>query len=80
MFWNLARAERWAEAREVYRWHTQLLHLDTHFKLVQYIKLTTQECGYSTELTGPPRLPLVGQEREEILAIIHKRIATRPKI
>ena len=81
MFWNLARAERWAEAREVYRWYTPLLHLDTHFKLVQYIKLPAQECGYGTELTRPPpRFPLVGQEREEILAIIHKGIATRPKI
>ncbi len=80
LLWDLAKAERWAEAREVYRWYTPLLHLDTHFKLVQYIKLTAQECGYGTELTRPPRLPLVGQEREEILVIIHKGIATRPKI
>ena len=80
LLWDLAQAERWAEAREVYRWYTPLLHLDTHFKLVQYIKLTAQECGYGTELTRPPRLPLVGQEREEILAIIHKGIAMRPKI
>jgi hypothetical protein len=25
-----------------------------------------------------PRLPLVGKEREEVLAIIHKAIRTRP--
>ena len=29
----------------VYRWYTPLLHLDTHVKLVQYIKLAQQECG-----------------------------------
>ena len=80
LLWDLAQAERWVEAREVYRWYTPLLHLDTHFKLVQYIKLTAQECGYGTERTRPPRLPLVGLEREEILAIIHKGIATRPKM
>ena len=39
LLWDLATAGRWDEAREVYRWYTPLLHLDTHVKLVQYIKL-----------------------------------------
>ena len=39
------RPARWDEAREVYRWYTPLLHLDTHVKLVQYIKLAMAECG-----------------------------------
>jgi 4-hydroxy-tetrahydrodipicolinate synthase len=54
------------------------LHLDTHVKLVQYIKLAAAECGYGSEMTRAPRLPIVGREREEVLGIIRKAIATRP--
>jgi 1-pyrroline-4-hydroxy-2-carboxylate deaminase len=79
MIWDLANAGKWVEAREIYRWYTPLLHLDTHVKLVQYIKLASAECGYGTELCRPPRLPLVGEERERILKIIRDAIATRPK-
>ena len=39
LLWDLATTGRWDEARDVYRWYTPLLHLDTHIKLVQYIKL-----------------------------------------
>jgi 4-hydroxy-tetrahydrodipicolinate synthase len=80
LLWDLATAGRWDEALQVYRWYTPLLHLDTHVKLVQYIKLAAHECGYGSELTRPPRLPLVGEEREQILSIIRKGIATRPSI
>jgi len=79
MLWNLASAGRWEEARQLYRWYTPMLHLDTHVKLVQYIKLAVAECKLGSELTRPPRLPLAGAEREAILAIIRKAIATRPK-
>ena len=79
LLWDLATAGKWDEARRVYRWYTPLLHLDTHVKLVQYIKLATAECGYGSELTRPPRLPLVGQEREQVLGTIRHAIATRPK-
>ncbi len=37
--WDLATAGQWEAARELYRWYTPLLHLDTKVKLVQYIKL-----------------------------------------
>ena len=37
------------------------LHLDTHVKLVQYIKLAVQECGLGSEMVRAPRLPLVGR-------------------
>jgi 1-pyrroline-4-hydroxy-2-carboxylate deaminase len=80
LIWDLANAGKWKEALEVYRWYTPLLHLDTHMKLVQYIKLASAECGYGSELCRSPRLPLVGAEREQVLAIIHKAIATRPKV
>jgi len=79
LLWDLATSGRWDEAVEVYRWYTPLLHLDTHVKLVQYIKLAVAECGLGSELTRAPRLPLVGQERERILAIIRRGIETRPK-
>jgi 4-hydroxy-tetrahydrodipicolinate synthase len=78
--WELATAGNWDEARAIYRWYTPLLHLDTHVKLVQYIKLAQQECGFGSEVVRAPRMPLVGAEREEILAIIHKGIATRPEL
>ena len=80
LLWDLATSGRWAEALQVYRWYTPLLHLDTHVKLVQYIKLAVQECGLGSERVRPPRLPLVGEERERILAIIRRGIASRPKI
>ncbi|WP_422927770.1 dihydrodipicolinate synthase family protein [Singulisphaera sp. PoT] len=80
LIWDLATAGRWEEALEVYRWYTPLLHLDTHVKLVQYIKLAAQECGFGTERVRAPRLPLVGEERERILGIIRKGIATRPAV
>jgi len=80
LLWDLAMAGRWEEARAVYRWYTPLLHLDTHVKLVQYIKLAAQECGLGSEVVRAPRLPLVGAEREQVLAIIRRGIATRPRV
>jgi 1-pyrroline-4-hydroxy-2-carboxylate deaminase len=79
LLWDLAMAGRWEEARAVYRWYTPVLHLDTHIKLVQYIKLAQQECGLGSETVRAPRLSLVGAEREQILKVIRHAIATRPK-
>jgi 4-hydroxy-tetrahydrodipicolinate synthase len=80
VLWDLAVAGRWAEARELYRWYTPLLHLDTKVKLVQYIKLCMAEVGLGSEVTRPPRLTLDGAEREETLAIIRNALATRPNL
>jgi len=79
LLWDLAEAGRWDEAVAVYRWYAPLLHLDTHVKLVQYIKLAEQECGIGSETVRAPRLPLAGAERERILAVIRKGIAERPR-
>ena len=76
--WDLAIAGKWEQARELYRWYTPLLHLDTKVKLVQYIKLAMQETGLGSEMVRPPRLPIEGAEREQILGIIRKAIASRP--
>ena len=78
--WDLTRRGEWAKALEVYRWFTPLLHLDTHTKFVQYIKLAVQECGLGSEWVRAPRLTLVGEERQQVLKIIHVGIARRPKI
>lgn len=78
LLWDLLKSGKYEEAVEVYRWYTPLLHLDTLPKLVQYIKLAVQECGFGSEQVRAPRLPLVGQEREHILDVIHQSIRTRP--
>jgi 4-hydroxy-tetrahydrodipicolinate synthase len=79
MMWDATIAGDYKRALEIYRWYMPLLHFDSHPKLVQYIKLACSEMGFGTELTRPPRLPLVGEERERILKIIHESAATRPK-
>ena len=76
--WDLALAGKWSDAREIYRWYTPLLHLDTMPKLVQYIKLAVAECGLGSETVRAPRLPIEGAERDAILAIIRRGIETRP--
>ena len=78
LIWDLVKEERYKEARDVYRWYTPLLQLDTLPKLVQYIKLAVAECGYGSELTRAPRLRIEGEERERVLGIIRQSIETRP--
>lgn len=79
-FWELTRAGRWDEARELYQWFTPLLHLDVHPKFVQYIKLAVQEAGLGSEWVRAPRLTLTGPERRSVLKIIHDGLRNRPKI
>jgi len=78
LLWDLATGGKYEEAVKVYRWYTPVLHLDTHPKLVQYIKLAMAETGLGSEMVRAPRLPLTGKEREEILAVIRRAIETRP--
>ena len=78
--WELMKGGEWDEALQIYRWFTPLLHLDTHVKFVQYIKLCVQECGLGNEWTRAPRLPLTGAERKRVLKVIHDGIAAAPKV
>jgi 4-hydroxy-tetrahydrodipicolinate synthase len=80
LLWDLMQAGEWERAREVYRWYTPLLHLDTLPKLVQYIKLAAQECGYGNERCRAPRLNIEGEERRQVLETIHQAIKTRPTL
>jgi len=75
---KLVKSNKIDEALKLYRWFMPLLELDIQPKLVQYIKLAEQEVGLGSEHVRPPRLPLIGEERERILATIRKGIHTRP--
>jgi 4-hydroxy-tetrahydrodipicolinate synthase len=78
--WELTRAGRWDEARDWYRWFTPLMHLDTHVKFVQYIKLAVQECGLGAEWVRAPRLPLAGAERQTVLKTIRSVLERKPTL
>ncbi|MFD2204056.1 dihydrodipicolinate synthase family protein [Kiloniella antarctica] len=76
--WKLLSGGKFAEALPLYRWFTPVLHLDTHSKLVQYIKLAQAMTGVGSENVRAPRLKLVGEERERVSKIIQDTIDTRP--
>lgn len=78
--YRLVRAGRMAEALEIYRWFMPLLELDIHPKLVQYIKLAEVATGLGTENVRPPRLPLIGEERERVWGIIQHALSNRPQL
>jgi len=68
------------EARKIYRWFSPLLHLDVSRKLVQNIKLVESIVGVGTETVRPPRLPLVGEERAQVIALVEQALKTRPAL
>jgi 4-hydroxy-tetrahydrodipicolinate synthase len=76
---NLCAAGHFVEARGLYRALTPAFHLDTDVKLVQYIKLAEHIVYGAPEWTRPPRLPLIGRERESVSAIIKKTISALEK-
>lgn len=78
--WNYVRLGHYDKARALYRWFMPLLELDIHPKLVQYIKLAAQEQGIGSEFVRPPRLCLVGEERDRVLSLIRASVASRPAI
>jgi 4-hydroxy-tetrahydrodipicolinate synthase len=73
--YNLCAAGRFAEARALYRTLTPAFHLDTHVKLVQYIKMAEHLVYGAPEWVRAPRLPLVGEERQRVTAVIQATIA-----
>ena len=73
---NLCAQEKFAEARELYRILTPSFHLDTHVKLVQYIKLAEHLVYGAPEWTRSPRLPLVGEEREHVVTTVKAAISS----
>lgn len=75
---DLMESGQMKEAFELYAWFLPLLRLDTHVKFVQYIKLVQQEVGLGSERVRPPRLEVVGEEREGVLKQIRESLARRP--
>lgn len=68
------------KAEELYRWFLPLLRMDTVPKFVQLIKLVQQEVGRGSECVRPPRMHIVGPERDEALTILRDALASRPKV
>jgi len=77
--YDLMKAGEFAKALKLYQWMTPMLHLDVSTKLVQNLKLIDVVAGVSTEHMRRPRLPLVGSERETVIAIVQKALASRPQ-
>ena len=75
---DLAVAGKAAEAKALYEWFLPLLRLDTVPKFVQLIKLVQAQTGLGSETVRPPRLVLVGAEREAALGLIRRTLARRP--
>lgn len=67
------------EAQRLFDWFLPLLKFDTGPKFVQRIKLVQSRLGLGSERVRPPRLPLVGAEREADLEVIERALDTRPK-
>jgi 4-hydroxy-tetrahydrodipicolinate synthase len=78
--YQLAKAGRLQEARDIYRWFSPLLRLDVSTKLVQNIKLVEQMLGVGDETVRPPRLPLTGDERNRVEEIVHLALRSRPDV
>jgi 4-hydroxy-tetrahydrodipicolinate synthase len=66
--------------KAIYRWFAPLLALDVSPKLVQNIKLAEAMVGLGTEPVRPPRLPLAGDERKAVEALIRHSLETRPAL
>jgi dihydrodipicolinate synthase/N-acetylneuraminate lyase len=78
--YKLIKAGRVEEARAIYRWFAPLLALDVSPKLVQNIKLAEAMVGLGTEHVRPPRLPLAGDERKAVEALVRHSLETRPTL
>jgi 4-hydroxy-tetrahydrodipicolinate synthase len=76
--YELAKAGKTDEAIAIYRWFLPLLELDINTKLVQNIKLAEVATRIGTENVREPRLPLAGEERKKVLAIIDEAMKNRP--
>jgi 1-pyrroline-4-hydroxy-2-carboxylate deaminase len=76
---KLARSGPSLELDSLYAWFLPLLRLDTVPKFVQLIKQVQEECGGPSARVRPPRLELVGEEREQVAALTHRSLASCPR-
>jgi 1-pyrroline-4-hydroxy-2-carboxylate deaminase len=78
LLYELLRQGELERARQIYRWFMPLLHLDSEHDLVQTIKLAEQIMGRGSERVRPPRLPLAGERRAAVIALIERARDSRP--
>jgi dihydrodipicolinate synthase/N-acetylneuraminate lyase len=78
LLYELLRKGEIERARRIYRWFMPLLHLDSEHDLVQTIKLAEQIMGRGSERVRPPRLPLSGERRAAVIAMIERARDSRP--
>lgn len=78
--YRLVKAGRIDEARAIYRWFRPLLDLDVSTYLVQNIKLVEALAIGSNERCRAPRLPLSGERRAQVEAVVRKALETRPAL
>ena len=78
--YELQKTGRIKEALAIYRWFLPLLELDINPKLVQNIKLAVVYTGIGTEIVRAPRLPLFGEERQQVVRIIEESLNSRPNL
>lgn len=76
--YRLMKEGRSAEALAIYRWFRPLLDLDVSTYLVQNIKLAEALAIGSNERVRAPRLPLAGEQRVRVEAIVRAALETRP--
>lgn len=78
--YRYVKERRIEEAIALYRWFMPLLHLDVSVKFVQNIKLAEAKADGGSERVRAPRLPLAGEERARVEAVIAHALATRPRL
>ncbi len=76
--YDLARAGKWAEARQIYEWFLPLLGLDIGPKFVQQIKLVEELMGIGSARVRSPRLALSEPEAQRVRQILEQALAHRP--
>lgn len=78
--YELTRAGRIEEAREIYRWFFPLLHLDVSVRFVQNIKLVEHMLRGTSLAVRAPRLPLIGAEEARVRSVVETAMANRPDL
>jgi len=77
---DAARAGKWDEAFELYRWFLPMLRMDTVPKFIQLIKQVQQETGTGNARVRPPRQEVVGAELEETRRVVKEALDHRPQV
>ena len=78
--YDLMRAGRIEDAREMYRWFMPLLHLDVSQRFVQNIKVAENVVRGTSTTVRAPRLELAGEELAKVRATVASALAKRPNL